>query len=118
MDSRSLLLDPLRSSLRDGAIPRERTSLAHSPGPPQSADLTLRRALRAAAANRQMTNDDIACLRQLADWHNRQARYLLLTVPAGQHDQGRFHSMAAARLSRFADEATMNRTKGGLLAEK
>jgi len=108
VDSRSLLLDPLRSSLRAGAIPRERTSLAHSPGPPQSADLTLRRALRAAAANRQMTNDDIACLRQLADWHNQQARYLLLTVA---YDQGHFHSMAAARLSRLANEATMNRTK-------
>jgi hypothetical protein len=39
VDSRSLLLDPLRSSLRAGAIRRERTSLAHSPGPPQSADL-------------------------------------------------------------------------------
>ena len=58
---------------------------------------------------RHMTNDDIAHLRLLADWHDRQARYLLLTVPAGQHDQGRFHSMAAARLSRFADEATMSR---------
>src|SRR5215813_13747487 len=55
--------------------------------------------------NRQMTNDDIAHLRLLADWHGRQARYLLLAVPAGQHDQGRFHSMAAARLSRLADEA-------------
>src|SRR5262249_36192501 len=41
--SRSLLLDPLRSSLRAGAIRRECKSLAHSPGPPQSADLTLRR---------------------------------------------------------------------------
>src|SRR5215831_20265452 len=49
VDSRSLLLDPLRSSLRTGAIPRERTSLANSPGPPQSADLRLRRALRDAA---------------------------------------------------------------------
>jgi hypothetical protein len=56
-----------------------------------------------------MTNDDIAHLRLLADWHDRQARYLLLTVPADQHDQGRFHSMAAARLSRLADEATMSR---------
>jgi hypothetical protein len=56
-----------------------------------------------------MTNDDIAHLRLLADWHDRQARYLLLSVPAGQHDQGRFHSMAAARLSRLADEATMSR---------
>jgi hypothetical protein len=35
-----------------------------------------------------MTNDDIAFLRHLADWHDRQARYLLLTMPAGQHDQG------------------------------
>jgi hypothetical protein len=59
-----------------------------------------------------MTNDDIAYLRLLADWHERQARYLLLTVPAGQHDQGRFHSMAAARLSRLADEATMSRSGG------
>jgi hypothetical protein len=59
-----------------------------------------------------MTSDDIACLRQLADWHNRQAHYLLLTVPAGQHDQGRFHFMAAARLSRLADEATMSRSGG------
>jgi hypothetical protein len=56
-----------------------------------------------------MTNDDIACLRQLADWHDRQARYLLLTVSVGQHDDGRFHSRAAARLSRLADEATMSR---------
>jgi hypothetical protein len=40
-----------------------------------------------------MTNDDVACLRLLADWHDRQARYLLLTVPAGQHHQGRFHSI-------------------------
>ena len=48
-----------------------------------------------------MTNDDIAGLRQLADWHDRQARYL----SDGQHDQGRFHSLAAARLSRLADEA-------------
>jgi len=56
-----------------------------------------------------MTNDDIAHLRLLADWHGQQARYLLLAVPAGQHDQGRFHPMAAARLSRLADEATMNR---------
>jgi hypothetical protein len=62
--------------------------------------------------NRQMTNDDIAHLRLLADWHDRQARYLLLTVPAGQHDQGRFHSMAAARLSRLADESTMSRSGG------
>jgi hypothetical protein len=62
-----------------------------------------------------MTNDDIACLRLLADWHDRQARYLLLTVA---YDQGHFHSLAAARLSRFADEATMNRTKGGLLVDE
>jgi hypothetical protein len=55
-----------------------------------------------------MTNDDIASLRLLADWHGRQAHYLLLTVA---YDQGHFHSMAAARLSRLADEATMNRTK-------
>jgi hypothetical protein len=59
-----------------------------------------------------MTHDDIAYLRRLADWHERQARYLLLTVPAGQHDQGRFHFMAAARLSRLADEATMSRSGG------
>jgi hypothetical protein len=59
-----------------------------------------------------MTNDDIAYLRLLADWHDRQARYLLLTVPASQHDQGRFHFMAAARLSRLADKATMNRSEG------
>jgi hypothetical protein len=51
-----------------------------------------------------MTNDDVAYLRLLADWHDRQARYVLLAVPA-EHDQGRFHSMAAARLSRLADEA-------------
>jgi hypothetical protein len=62
--------------------------------------------------NRQMTNDELAHLRLRADWHDRQARYLLLTVPAGQHDQGRFHSMAAARLSRLADEATMSRSGG------
>jgi hypothetical protein len=48
-----------------------------------------------------MTNDDIAFLRQLADWHDRQARYLLLTMPAGQHDGGRFNFTAAARLSRL-----------------
>jgi hypothetical protein len=59
-----------------------------------------------------MTNDDIAFLRQLADWHDRQARYLLLTVPAGQHDRGRFNFTAAARLSRLADEATMSRSEG------
>jgi hypothetical protein len=39
-----------------------------------------------------MTSDDIAYLRLLADWHDRQAGYLLLTVPAGQHDQGAFIS--------------------------
>jgi len=61
-----------------------------------------------------MTNDDIAFLRQLADWHHRQARYLLLTMPAGQHDQGRFNFTAAARLSRLADEATMSVLKGKL----
>ena len=64
------------------------------------------RALRALEhihrANRQMTNDDIAYLRLLADWHGRQAHDLLLTVA---YDQGHFHSLAAARLSRFADEA-------------
>jgi hypothetical protein len=65
-----------------------------------------------------MTNDDIAFLRQLADWHHRQARYLLLTMPAGQHDQGRFNFMAATRLSRLADEATTNRTKVGLLVDE
>jgi hypothetical protein len=59
-----------------------------------------------------MTNDDIAHLRLLAEWHDRQARYLLLTVPGGQHDEGRFHSMAAARLSRLADEITMSRSGG------
>ena len=59
-----------------------------------------------------MTNDDIAFLRLLADWHDRQARYLLLTIPAGQHDQGRFNFTAAARLSRLADEATMSRSGG------
>jgi hypothetical protein len=56
-----------------------------------------------------MTTDDIAYLRQLADWHEQQAHYLLLAVPTGQHDQGRFHSTAAARLSRLANEATMSR---------
>jgi hypothetical protein len=55
-----------------------------------------------------MTSEDIAYLRLLADWHDRQARYLLLTVPVGQHDQGHFHSRAPARLSRLADEATMS----------
>jgi hypothetical protein len=55
-----------------------------------------------------MTSDDIAHLRLLAAWHERQARYLLLAMPTGQDDQGRFHSMAAARLSRLADEATMS----------
>jgi hypothetical protein len=43
-----------------------------------------------------MTND-IACLRLLADWHDRQARYLLLTVLAGQPDQGRFHFMGRSK---------------------
>jgi hypothetical protein len=64
------------------------------------------RALRALEhirrPNRQMTNDDIAYLRLLADWHGRQAHDLLLTVA---YDQGHFHSLAAARLSRFADES-------------
>ena len=55
-----------------------------------------------------MTDDDIAYLRLLADWHARQAHDLLLTVA---YDQGHFHSMAAARLSRLANEATMNPTK-------
>src|SRR5215510_1057640 len=42
--SRSLLLDPLRSSLYElEQIRRECKSLAHSSGPPQSADVTLRR---------------------------------------------------------------------------
>jgi hypothetical protein len=59
-----------------------------------------------------MTNDDIAQVRLLADWHDRQARYLLLTVPADQNDQGRFHFTAAARLSRLADEAAMSRFGG------
>jgi hypothetical protein len=61
-----------------------------------------------------MTNDDVAFLRQLADWHDRQGRYLLLTISAGQHDQGRFNFTAAARLSRLADEATMRVQKGKL----
>src|SRR6516165_8858132 len=92
--SRSLLLDPLRSSLRAGAIRRECKSLAHSSGPPQPADLTT-----PARTNRQMTNDDIAFLRQLAD----------------QHDRGRFNFTAAARLSRLADESTgLSRSEGGL----
>jgi hypothetical protein len=43
-----------------------------------------------AATNRQLTNDDIAYLRLLADWHDLQARYLLLTVPANV-----FHTGAA-----------------------
>jgi hypothetical protein len=58
-----------------------------------------------------MTSDDIAYLRLLADWHDRQARYLLLTMPVST--KGRFHFMAAARLSRLADEATMSRSGGG-----
>jgi hypothetical protein len=37
---------------------------------------------------------DIAYLRLLADWHDRQARYLLLTVPANV-----FHSGLPAPLS-------------------
>jgi hypothetical protein len=41
-----------------------------------------------------MTNDDIAYLRLLADWHDRQARYLLLTVPANV-----FHTGLRAPLS-------------------
>jgi hypothetical protein len=41
-----------------------------------------------------MTNDDIAYLRLLADWHDRQARYLLLTVPANV-----FHTGLPAPLS-------------------
>jgi hypothetical protein len=42
--SRSLLLDPLRSSLYElEQIQRECKSLAHSSGPRQSANLTLRR---------------------------------------------------------------------------
>ncbi len=41
-------------------------------------------------AKRQVTSEDIAYLRLLADWHDRQAPYVLLAVPAGQHDQGRF----------------------------
>jgi hypothetical protein len=39
---------------------------------------------------------------------------LLLAVPAGQHDQGRFNFTAAASLSRLADEATMSVLKGKL----
>src|SRR5262245_27859668 len=38
--SRSLLLDPLRSPLRAGAVRRQRTSLAYPPGSSQPADLT------------------------------------------------------------------------------
>jgi hypothetical protein len=41
-----------------------------------------------------MTTDDIAYLRLLADWHDRQARYLLLTVPANV-----FHTGLPAPLS-------------------
>jgi len=52
-----------------------------------------------------MTDDDIAYLRLLADWHARQAHDLLLTVA---YDQGHFHSLAAAKLSRFADDVALS----------
>jgi hypothetical protein len=51
-----------------------------------------------------MMPDDIDKLRQLAEWHERQARYLLLTVTSGQHDGGRFHNAAAARLLRLVSQ--------------
>ena len=51
-----------------------------------------------------MTADDIDQLRQLAKWHERQARYLLLTVADGQHDGGRFHNAAAAMLLRLVSQ--------------
>jgi hypothetical protein len=51
-----------------------------------------------------MMPDDIDQLRQLAKWHERQARYLLLTVADGQHDGGRFHNAAAARLLRLVSQ--------------
>ena len=51
-----------------------------------------------------MTADDIDQLRQLAKWHERQARYLLLTAADGQHDRGRFHNAAAARLLRLVSQ--------------
>ena len=51
-----------------------------------------------------MTADDIDQLRQLAKWHERQARYLLLAVADGQHDGGRFHNAAAARLLRLVSQ--------------
>ena len=51
-----------------------------------------------------MTADDIDQLRQLAEWHERQARYLLLSVADGQHDGGRFHNAAAARLLRLVSQ--------------
>jgi hypothetical protein len=51
-----------------------------------------------------MMPDDIDQLRQLAEWHERQARYLLLTVTSGQHDGGRFHNAAAARLLRLVSQ--------------
>jgi hypothetical protein len=97
------LYKPLPTTL--GGTPRGFPNPA--PGHPAAVNTPTR-------TNRQMTNDDIAFLRLLADWHDRQARYLLLTIPAGQHDQGRFNSTAAARLSRLADEATMSVLKGKL----
>ena len=51
-----------------------------------------------------MMPDDIDQLRQLAEWHERQARYLLLTVADGQHDGGGFHNAAAARLLRLVSQ--------------
>jgi hypothetical protein len=46
-----------------------------------------------------MTNDDIAYLRLLADWHDRQARCLLLTVPANVfHTGARYVRLVASVL--------------------
>jgi hypothetical protein len=87
----------------------ERPEIRASRVPPLVGHWKPRAAWSWGYSQRQMTNDDIAYLRLLADWHDRQAEYLLLTVPAGQHDQGRFHYIAAARLSRLADVATMSR---------
>jgi hypothetical protein len=42
-----------------------------------------------------------------SDWHNQQARYLLLTVAYAKATS----FLAATTLSRLANEATMNRTK-------
>jgi hypothetical protein len=68
-------------------------------------NLPSRKTYRAGkSTNRQMTADDIDQLRELAKWHERQARYLLLTVADGQHDGGRFHNAAAARLLRLVSQ--------------